>query len=39
VLCVATGRFDKETLKDAGPDYLLDDLSDTKSVLDILFRY
>lgn len=39
VLCVATGRFDKETLKEADPDFLLDDLSDTKAVLDILFHY
>lgn len=36
VLCVTTGRYDREALAEHQPDYLLDDLSDTEAVLSIL---
>ena len=39
VLCVATGRYDRQTLAEHHPDYLLDDLSDTEAVLEILGRF
>jgi phosphoglycolate phosphatase-like HAD superfamily hydrolase len=39
VLCVATGRYSREALVEYRPDYLLDDLTDTETVLDILSRY
>ncbi len=39
VLCVATGRYDRQVLAEHHPDYLLDDLSDTESVLAILRQF
>jgi phosphoglycolate phosphatase-like HAD superfamily hydrolase len=39
VLCVATGRYSREALAEYHPDYLLDDLTDTETVLDILSRF
>lgn len=39
VLCAATGQYDRETLEALAPDYLLDDLSDTEVVMDILNHY
>lgn len=36
VLCVATGRYDRQTLAGHHPDYLLDDLTDTDAVMTIL---
>ncbi|MEA3327586.1 MAG: HAD hydrolase-like protein [Chloroflexota bacterium] len=39
VLCVATGNFDRETLAGCSPDYLLDDLNDTETVLRILNQF
>lgn len=39
VLCVATGRYDRQVLAEHHPDYLLDDLSDTEAVLAILQQY
>jgi phosphoglycolate phosphatase-like HAD superfamily hydrolase len=39
VLSVATGDFDRETLETYHPDYLLDDLADTKAVMQIFMNY
>lgn len=39
VLSVATGQFDREALAVHNPDYLLDDLSNTAEVMEILSRY
>ena len=39
VLCVATGRYDRQALAEHHPDYLLDDLSDTEAVLEILNQF
>jgi phosphoglycolate phosphatase len=39
VLCVATGQFSRESLAQHQPDFLLDDLSDTDRVLEILNNY
>lgn len=39
VLCVATGRYDRQALAEHHPDYLLDDLSDTEAVLEIFSRF
>ena len=39
VLCVATGRYDRQALAEVRPDFLLDDLSDTHSVLEILQKF
>ncbi len=36
VLCVTTGHFNREVLASHEPDYLLDDLTDTSAVLEIL---
>ncbi len=36
VLCVATGTFSRDQLEPHNPDYLLDDLIDTDTVMDIL---
>ena len=38
-LCVATGRYDRQALAEHHPDYLLDDLSDTEAVLEILNQF
>ena len=39
VLCVATGTYSREALEPHKPDYLLDDLSDTDAVMEILRNY
>jgi phosphoglycolate phosphatase-like HAD superfamily hydrolase len=39
VLCVATGRYDFETLSAYQPDYLLPDLTDTNAVMHIFKSY
>jgi phosphoglycolate phosphatase-like HAD superfamily hydrolase len=39
VLSVETGHFDLATLAKSQPDYLLEDLSDTEAVMDILRSY
>ena len=39
VLSVATGRYDRQALVEHHPDYLLDDLSDTETVLEILNQF
>ena len=36
VLCVPTGQYTREDLAEHHPDYLLDDLSDTDAVMEIL---
>ena len=39
VFCVTTGRYDRDSLAALRPDYLLDDLSDTDAVMDILSHF
>ncbi len=39
VLSVATGQFDREALALHNPDYLLDDLSNTAEIMEILSQY
>jgi len=39
VMCVTTGQYDRITLAGYHPDYLLEDLSDTDSVMDILLHF
>ena len=39
VVAVATGQHTRENLGALGPDVVLDDLSDTESVVEILLRY
>lgn len=39
VLCVATGTYSRGELAAHQPDYLLDDLADTQTVMDILSRF
>ncbi|MBI4520885.1 MAG: haloacid dehalogenase-like hydrolase [Gemmatimonadetes bacterium] len=38
-VAVATGRFDADALREAGADHVLDDLSDTERVLDLLIGW
>ena len=39
VLCVATGTYQRETLASFQPDFLLDDLSNVDTVMEILLGY